>query len=93
MEDDIGAPHPPEISFGVIREGTLPSSTLEGAGLGGDGSGAPHAFVSAPQGSLNADALGWELITGLAAGAGFGADCVADDKLKTELGIADDCVC
>lgn len=44
--DEIGAPQPPEMSFGVILDGTLPSSTLGCAGF--EGSDEPHALVSAP---------------------------------------------
>lgn len=40
LADDIGAPHPPEISFGVMREGGLPMSTAGGLGLAGAGAGA-----------------------------------------------------
>lgn len=46
LEDDIGAPQPPDMSFGVIFEGMFPSSTFGAAGL--VGSGAPQASVSAP---------------------------------------------
>lgn len=42
---DIGAPHPPEISFGVMREGGLPISTAGGFGLAGAGAGSGVAQV------------------------------------------------
>ena len=40
LADEIGAPHPPDMSFGVIRLGTLPNSTFGAAGFAG--SGVPH---------------------------------------------------
>lgn len=45
LADDIGAPHPPEISFGVMREGGLPMSTAGGLGLAGAGAGSDVAQV------------------------------------------------
>ena len=44
LADDMGAPHPPEISFGVIREGGLPMSTVGALGFAGAGSGALQAL-------------------------------------------------
>ena len=46
--DEIGEPHPPEMSLGVNFEGTLPSSTLGAWGLTGAGSGVFQALFSAP---------------------------------------------
>ena len=39
LADDIGAPQPPEMSFGVMRVGGLPISTVGALGLAGAGSG------------------------------------------------------
>lgn len=82
--DDMGAPQPPEMSFGVIREGTLPSSTFGGAGLAG--SGAPHAFVSAPPHGSNILEFDGEATAGFdiceEGAVGFGAVIVGEDKLK-----------
>lgn len=48
--EEMGAPHPPEMSFGVIFDGTLPNSTLGCIDFAG--SEAPHALLSdAPHGS------------------------------------------
>ena len=44
LADDMGAPHPPEISFGVMREGGLPISTGGALGFAGVVSGVLHAF-------------------------------------------------
>lgn len=45
LAEVIGAPHPPEISFGVMREGGLPMSTVGTAlGFAGAGSDAPQAL-------------------------------------------------
>lgn len=82
---EIGAPHPPEISLGVIREGTLPSSTFGATGFAG--SGAPHALVSAPPHGSNILLLDCATTVGLggcAAGAGFGAVVVGEERLKAE---------
>ena len=85
LELEIGAPHPPEISLGVIREGTLPSSTFGATGFAG--SGAPHALVSAPPHGSNILALDCATIVGLTgcvAGAGLGAVMVGEDRLNAE---------
>ena len=83
---EIGLPHPPVMSFGVIREGTFPRSTLGAAGLAGAGvgSGAPHGLLSAadePHGSNIA--LLFELT-----GAGRGGGCTVlvgcADRLNAE---------
>jgi hypothetical protein len=42
LAEVIGAPHPPEISFGVMREGGLPMSTVGDLGFAGAGSDAPQ---------------------------------------------------
>ena len=47
-DDVIGAPHAPDISFGVIRDGTEPRDTVGGFGFGASGSGAAHALLSMP---------------------------------------------
>ena len=44
LAEVIGAPHPPEISFGVIREGGLPMSTVGAFGFEGAGSDVPQAL-------------------------------------------------
>lgn len=82
---DIGAPHPPAMSFGVIRDGTFPSSTVGAAGLVGAGSGAPQGLLSVvePHGS-NIGLLLCETAGGRdAATAGLGAGC--EDRLNAEL--------
>jgi hypothetical protein len=47
--EEIGSPQPPEISLGVMRDGTLPNSTLGCAGFAGAGSGAPQGLLSLPE--------------------------------------------
>jgi hypothetical protein len=81
------------MSFGVMRDGTVPRSTAGAAGLGGAGSGAPHGLLSAaarePQGSEKA-----LLLDGNAAGLGAGG-CVFvgwEERLKAELKSLDDFV-
>jgi hypothetical protein len=44
LADEMGAPHPPEISFGVMREGGLPISILGALGFAGAESGVPHVL-------------------------------------------------
>lgn len=90
LDDDIGSPHPPEISFGVIWAGGLPSSTFDGAtcaGAGaGEGSAAPQGLLSLPEephGSNKAEFVG--TATGALGGAAAGAGC--EDKLKAELNV------
>lgn len=86
LAPEIGAPHPPEISLGVMRDGTLPSSTLGAAGFAG--SGAPQAFESAPPHGSNILALDCEVMAGRVGwgtGAGLGAVVVGEDKLNAEL--------
>ena len=74
----MGAPHPPCISFGVMRDGTLPRPTPLGAGFAGAGSGAPHGLLSvAPddQGSnmaLVVEVTGAGRLTGAGTGGDFG---------------------
>ena len=81
---EMGAPHPPLISFGVIREGTLPSSTFGATGFAA--SGAPQALVSAPPQGSNMLLLDCATIAGRAAGAaGAGFVAVGDERLKAEL--------
>ncbi len=88
LEADIGSPHPPEMSSGVMRAGGFPNSTLGWTGFAGVGSGAPHGLLSlpAPHGSNIA-----VLLCGMAAGdlngwdAGFGTAAGCEDKLKGEL--------
>lgn len=55
-DDEMGAPQPPDISFGVILVGTLPNSTLACTGFGA--SDAPHALLSAPPHGSNIPELG-----------------------------------
>lgn len=88
LAEDIGAPQPPEISFGVIFDGTLPSSTLGAAGFAG--SGAPHAFVSAPPHGSNILEAGGDAGPArddctVGIGAGLGAVVVGDERLNAEL--------
>lgn len=85
--DEIGAPHPPDMSFGVKWLGTLPRSTPGAAGFVEGGSGAPQAFVSlpAPHGSNMlelVEASGWD--TGARAD-GLDAVLVGDERLNAEL--------
>lgn len=54
--DDIGAPQPPEISFGVIFDGTLPNSTFGCTGFAA--SDVPHALLSPPPHGSNMLELG-----------------------------------
>ena len=88
LDDDIGAPQPPEISLGVICAGAFPNSTFDGAACActgaGVGSGAPQGLLSLPEephGSNNAELVGTAAgaLTGVAAGAG------CEDRLKAEL--------
>ena len=44
LDDDMGAPHPPEISFGVMREGGLPMSTVGALSFVEAGSAVPQAL-------------------------------------------------
>ena len=44
LAEVMGAPHPPEISFGVMREGGLPMSTVGALGFAGGGSDVPQAL-------------------------------------------------
>lgn len=55
LDDDIGAPQPPAISFGVILEGTLPSSTFGCVGFAG--SAVAQALLSAPPHGSNIPVL------------------------------------
>ena len=85
-DEVIGAPHAPEMSFGVIRDGTEPRDTVGGFGFGGSGSGAAHALLSMPPQGLPNE----ELDCGGKAGCGIGAtivgfDATGDDRLKGEL--------
>jgi len=93
LAPEIGAPHPPEISFGVMRDGTLPSSTFGAAGFAG--SGAPHALASAPPHGSNILALDCEVMAGRAgwdAGAALGAVVVGEDRLNAELKVGGLCI-
>ena len=83
---EIGAPQLPEISFGVILVGTLPSSTLGAAGFAG--SGAPQALLSAPPQGSNMLVLDCVVTAGrltCVIGEALGAVIVDEDKLKGEL--------
>lgn len=94
---EIGAPQPPEMSFGVIREGTLPNSILDAAGLDVVAAaavvvvvaaGVAHAFASdEPHGSnmFAAAAVIAAGCEGANAGAGFDAVVVGEERLKAEL--------
>ena len=87
--EEMGAPHPPEMSLGVMREGTLPSSTLGAAGVAAAGSGAPQGLLSLPepQGSkadeLVPVAIG--ALTGCGTGLGACAGGGCEDRLNGEL--------
>lgn len=86
--DEIGAPQPPEISFGVILDGTLPNSTLDWGGFAG--SDAPQALLSEPPHGSNMLELDGDATAGRAAcaagdGAGLAAVVVGDERLKAEL--------
>jgi hypothetical protein len=58
LAEVIGAPHSPEISLGVMREGGLPMSTVGGLGFAGTGSAVPQP-LSLPEdhGSKRAELL------------------------------------
>lgn len=87
LDDEIGDPHPPEMSLGVIFDGTLPRST-DGCEdtLGVTvGSGAPHPPPSPPEDhGSNSAALVDVVVVDIGAGAaaGFGAGV---DKLNADL--------
>lgn len=86
--DAIGAPQPPEMSFGVIFSGGLPKFTGGAAGFAGAGSGAPQGLLSPPddQGSNNELLFGditAGRLTGVAAEVGLGAGCA--ERLNAEL--------
>lgn len=88
LAEEIGAPHPPEISFGVIFDGTLPNSTFGAAGFGA--SGAPQALVSAPPHGSNMFELPGDIgpaRDGCTAGTGAGlaAVVVGEERLNAEL--------
>ena len=88
--EEIGSAHPPEMSLGVILDGTLPSSTLGGAGCAEAGSGAPHALISlpGPHGSNIAESLGGA--TGVLDGCDTGLDAGGggcEVRLKGELDV------
>jgi hypothetical protein len=57
LADEMGAPHPPEISFGVMREGGLPISTLGALGFAGAGSDVPQVLSLAEDHGSNMVAL------------------------------------
>ena len=86
----IGVPQLPEMSFGVIRDGTLPKSIPDGAGFGGDGSRALHGLgsLAEAQGSnmLFEDAVMLGICAGL--DAGLGARGCEADKLKGDSIVA-----
>jgi len=89
--EEIGSPHPPEMSLGVMRDGTFPNSTLGAAAFADTTSGAPQGLLSLPEphGS-NTDELLWGGIGGIVGcvidlGAATGADGGCEDRLKGEL--------
>lgn len=73
----MGAAQPPEMSFGVMRAGTLPRSTLGGVGLAGAGSEAAQALLSLPVAQGSKRAVVFELAnSGMGDGVGAGRETV-----------------
>lgn len=87
LDCEIGAPHPPEMSFGVIRSGGLPKSTVGAAGLAGAvaGAGAPQGLLSLADD--HGSNIGLLFAAGRLAGAGAGCEDRLNAELKALLGI------